>query len=81
MSNLKVGSKVVLHIQDKEHAATKAIHVIDEKQPLSAEVVYVHESGNVNVIVLDQVGTLVPLLDVQTTKPKEDNVFYVAAVK
>jgi len=80
MSKLTLGQRVTLNFTP-ELAAANAIHILDEKQPLLAEVIYIHEDGNVNVVLFDHVGTLVPLLNVQTSKPKEEDVFYVSAHK
>lgn len=79
MSKLTVGQRVTVHFPDAHAARGKALHVIDEKQLISGEVVFVHESGNVNVLALDHVGTSVPLLDVSTTKEKDG--IYVSAHK
>jgi hypothetical protein len=81
MSKLTVGQKATLHVSSAEHAATKSIHMLDEDTQILGEVVYVNEDGTVNIVVHDHVGTSVPLKDIQTTKPKDDNVFYVSAVK
>lgn len=81
MSKLVIGQKVLVHFPNSEAAQSKAIHLIDENQTVHGEVVYVHESGNVNVVTLDHVGSVIPLLDVQTTKPKDEDVIYVSAVK
>lgn len=79
MSKLTVGQRVTVHFPDIESARSKSLHVIDEKQAISGEVVFVNESGNVNVLVLDHVGTSVPLLDIPTTKEKDG--IYVSAHK
>lgn len=79
MSKLTAGQKVTVHIPDAESARSKALHVIDDKQDVFGEVVYVHESGNVNVVAVDHVGTSVPLLDIPTTKDKDG--IYVSASK
>ena len=79
MSKLTAGQKVMVHFPYEDAAQSRAIHVIDDKQEIFGEVVYVHESGNVNVVVKDQVGTSIPLLDIPTTKEKEG--IYVSANK
>lgn len=81
MSKLNVGQKVFLRVPSAEKARERSLHILDEKQELSAEVVYVHKNGNVNVVAYDQVGTQVALLDIESSKPKGDDELYVSAQK
>lgn len=79
MSKLTVGQKISVHIPSIEKAQERSLYVFDIKQDLTGEVVYVHDDGNVNAVVYDQVGTQVPMLDLPTTKEKDG--IYVSASK
>ncbi len=81
MSKLSVGQKVTVNIPNKELAELKSIHVLDEKQDVVGQILYVHEDGSVNVICYDHVGTAVALNNIPSSKPKEENQIYVSASK
>lgn len=81
MSKLSVGQKVTVNIPNKESAELKSIHLLDDKQDVYGQVLYVHEDGNVNVLCYDHVGTAVPLNNIPSSKPKEDGQIYVSASK
>ena len=81
MSKLAVGQKVTLHVPSTEIAQNHSIHLLDESQPVVAEIVFINQDSTVNVIAFDHVGSVVALKNVEASKPKDESVLYVSALK
>lgn len=79
MSKLQVGQRVTVSFSDTDAASGHSVHMIDKDTPVYGEVVYVHESGNVNVVVRDHSGSTIALTDIPDNKKGND--IYATAVK
>lgn len=73
--NLSVWDKVKLICKDSDQAQERSLHLIDDKQPIMGEVVFVHESGNVNVSALDHSGSRIALTYIPVGEKKDGSIY------